>query len=493
MAERIVRLRFRYSQLHSAFCSNSEWFLGLQGDLSLTHDKVTGSSVRLKWKKHSDEDKNTEYVVERRCVPASQPSAVAGISFDGFGYIKYKTSVFKGGEEFTTKLTFRTSSPNGLLFFAFKNNWSSYAYLKLTNGKLDFAVKTKDGSVNVSSTAITLNEFHTVKAEKKWQNNENTLTLTVDGTIPSNSSVKNGGKIDISVNNVYVGGVPSTVLVEPSVLSQVDGFVGCMNVEQFEDEHSFDLKNSRNVRSSADGCPPAVREGMHFRGTGYAKLTLSPSSSGQLRFDFQMRTSWPNGLLLAAYGNDADKFLFVETRVDGLDLRYRKGIAVSDLVRVRPGRTVSLCDGVWHSVSLTIDTALIVVTIDGVRQNTSSKIDDVLSYSSDIMKNFYLGGMERSESGGASSPTMDEIALGYGVNVASYGGCLADFKVNGQLVDYAKKRNASLDVSFAGCPDFTWSGPTCVDQVVRVGSKGLGRKTLTDTNEVKAFTGLLQF
>ena len=273
---------------------------------------MTGSSVLLKWTKHPEEDSNTKYFVERRYIPASQPSAVVGISFDGFGYMKYRTNaVFNGGKAFTMELTFRTSSPNGLLFFAFKNNWSSYAYLKLTNGKLDFAVKSKDGSVNLSSTAITLNEFHTVKAEKR-QNDDDTLRLTVDGGTTGSASVKDGGKIEVRVNSVYVGGVPSTVLVvEPSILSQVDGFVGCMNVEQLDNGKSFGpngLTNSLNVRSSANGCPPAVQEGMHFRGTGYAKLTLSSSSSGQLQFDFRMRTSWPNGLLLAAYDNDTANF-----------------------------------------------------------------------------------------------------------------------------------------------------------------------------------------
>ena len=446
------------------------------------------SSVQLGWQKYSNEDDNTKYVIERRYVPLSQPSAVAGLSFEGFGYIKFDSNPFDGGKEFKTKLSFRTSAPNGLLFVAFKSGWSSHAYLQLTNGKLKFAVKGDEGSVDVS-TAVTLNDgqFHTVEAEKREKNSE-TLILTVDGTKVSADDSK-GEDIDVSVDTVYVGGLQ---WVKSGVFSHTDGFIGCMNVEQLEKDKTFDLiKNQtyKNVRWSTNGCPPALQAGMHFRGAGYAQLTLASSSSSQLQLGFRMQTSWPNGLLVAAYSSDRSDFLFIETRIDGLDLRYRKGFGVSDgpfLFRVRP-KSVSLCDGAWHTVSLEIDTTSIDVTVDGITESTSSEITDIQTYSSEIMENFYLGGMEHK----GNSPTMDEVALGYGVNVTGYGGCLADFKVNGQLVDYAKKRSDSLNVSFTGCPDFTWGGPTCVDQALYIGSKGKGKECLTDSNEIKAFTGLL--
>ena len=450
---------------------------------------MTKSSVELGWQKHSNEDSNTKYLIERRYVSLSQPSAIAGLSFEGLGYVKFDTNAFGGGKKFTTKLSFRTSASNGLLFVAFKKGWSSYAYLQLTNGKLKFAVKGDKGSVDISSVAsLNDGQFHSVVAEKR-ESNTDTLKLTVDGIL---SSVDDnaGDQIDASVETVYVGGVTSRQWVQSGVLSQKDGFIGCINVTQLDDNSLDLLKNEsyENVRWSTNGCPPAVQAGMHFRGAGYAQLTLSSSSSGQLQFSFRMRTSWPNGLLVAAYSSDRSDFLFVETRVDGLDLRYRKGFGVSDgpfLVRVRP-RTLSLCDGAWHTVIVEIDTLSIVVIVDGITNSTSSEITDVQTYSSEIMENFYLGGMEHK----GVSPTMDEVALGYGVNVTSYGGCLADFKVNGQLVDFAKKRFDSLNVSFAGCPDFAWGGPTCIDQVLHVGSKGNGKETLKDNNEVKSFTGL---
>ena len=465
--------------------------LGLQGDRYLRPLAVTESSVELQWRKHSNEDNNTKYVIERRDVPASQPSAIAGFSFEGFGYVNFDNSPFDGGKKFLTKLAFRTLAPNGLLFVAFKSDWSSYAYLQLTDGKLIFAVKSDIGSLNVSTT-VTLNDgrFHTVEAEKRDKDRK-TLKLTVDGTKKSSSYVRGGGKINVQVESVYVGGINSTQYVKDSVLSQTDGFIGCMNVEQLEKGKTLDLSKSQsyeNVRWITNGCPPAVHAGMHFRGAGYAKLTLSPSSSSQLKVSFRMRTSWSNGLLLAAYSSGKGEFLFVESRVNGLDLRYRKGFGPSDgpfLVQVRP-ETVSVCDGAWHTVSLAVDTAFLVVTVDGVAHNTSCNITNVQMYSSDIMENVYLGGMD-------STPKIVQKALGYGVNLTSYGGCLADFKVNEQLVDYVKKRIVSLNVSFAGCPDFTWEGPTCVDQVLRVDSKGEGEESLTDNNGVKAFTGLFWY
>ena len=465
--------------------------IGLLGDRYPTPVSVRKSSVKLEWQKHDQEDDNTKYVIEKRYVPASQTSAIAGLSFEGFGYIKFtRGDAFDGGRSFITKLSFRTFVPDGLLFVAFKDDWSSYAYLQLANGKLKFAVKSDKGSSDITTTvALNDGQFHTVEAEKR-ESTKRTLKLTVDAVLKF-VDVNSGKDIAVSVNNVYVGGITSDqVASASSVLSHTEPFIGCMQIDQLDNDRAFDLLKNQsyeNVRWSSNGCPPAVDKGMHFRGTGYAKLTLSSSSSIQLQLSFRMRTSWPNGLLLATYSNDESKFLFIESRGDGLDLRYKKGDQSADgpfFFRVRP-KDASLCDGAWHTVNLTIDTTSLVVSVDGVSHRTSSEIPDVLTYSSKILENLYLGGMEHK----GASPTMDEIALGYGVNVTSYGGCLADLEVNGQLVDVPKVRSASLNVSFAGCPDFTWNGPTCQDQIVQVGIKSKGVVTLKDTSGVEAFSG----
>ena len=465
--------------------------IGLPGDRYPALGVVKKSSVQIAWQKHDKEDENTKYVVEKRYVPASQPSAIAGLSFEGYGYIKFTWGdAFDGGDSFITKLSFRTFIPDGLLFIAFKDDWSSYAYLQLANGKLKFAVKSDKSSSDVTTTvALNDGQFHTVEAEKR-ESTKRTLKLTVDAVLKF-VDVNSGRDISVSVDTVFVGGITSDFIGKASsVLSHTEPFIGCMQIDQLDNDRTFDLLKNRsyeNVRWSSNGCPPAVDKGMHFRGTGYAKLTLSPSSSIQLQVSFRIRTSWPNGLLLAAYSNDESNFLFIESRVDGLELRYKKGDQSADgpfLFRVRP-KDVSLCNGAWHTVNVTIDTTYLAVTVDGVSHRTSSEITDVLAYSSNILENFYFGGMEHK----GASPTMDEIALGYGVNVTSYGGCLADLEVNGQLIDVSKVRSASLNVSFAGCPDFTWNGPTCQDQIVRVGTKGKNEETLKDTSGVEAFSG----
>ena len=463
--------------------------VGLLGDRYPTPVSVTKSSVKLEWQKHDQEDDKTKYVVEKRYVPASQTSAIAGLSFEGFGYIKFtRGDAFDGGRSFITKLPFRTFVPDGLLFVAFKDDWSSYAYLQLANGKLKFAVKSDKGSSDITTTvALNDGQFHTVEAEKR-ENARGTLKLTVDAILKF-VDVNSGKDIAVNVDNVYVGGITSDFIGKASsVLSHTEPFIRCVQIDQLDNDRTFDLLKNRsyeNVRWSSNGCPPAIDKGMHFRGAGYTKLTFSSSSSIQLQASFRIRTSWPNGLLLAAYSNDESNFLFIESRVDGLDLRYKKGDQLADgpfLFRVRP-KDASLCDGAWHTMNLTIDTTSLVVSVDGVSHRTSSEITDVLAYSSNILENFYLGGMEHK----GASPTMDEKALGYGVNVTSYGGCLADLEVNGQLVDVPKVRSASLNVSFAGCPDFTWNGPTC--QIARVGTKGKSEETLTDNSGVEAFSG----
>ena len=125
------------------------------------------------------------------------------------------------------------------------------------------------------------------------------------------------------------------------------------------------------------------------------------------------------------------RFSSIESRVDELNLRYKKGDQSEDnsfLFCVWPKK--SLYNGAWHTVNMTTDTTNFAVTVDAVSHRTTFEID-VLAYLSNILENFYLGGMEHE----GASPTMDKEVLRYGVNVTSYGGCLANLEINEQLVD----------------------------------------------------------
>ncbi|XP_065826558.1 uncharacterized protein [Oscarella lobularis] len=456
--------------------------------------QVKKSSAKLRWHP-TNHQSIQETRIQRRYVPMSQPCAVPGFLFEGFGYVHLAQDQFIGGEEFKIKLFFRTANPDGILFAAFKSDASLYVYLALIDGQLKFRVECEGNNKQSIETDKTWNDnrFYRVEAVKT---NENIILQVVTGNRTNlfNTSIKCGKTF--VVHSSYIGGPPTDASLKsslPTLLSDRIGFIGCIRVMFLHDKNaefnSSKVQKLVNVVQENGGCPPSFEKAMHFRGSGYVKLGLSSSSqiNEKLHFRFRIRTSWPNGLLLAAFRDASKDFLFVETRGrDGIDVRYRTNEERVNIIRAN--RCV-LCDGSWHEIGLLITNESFTVRIDNEKSKELAHTINVREFASEILQNVYLGGMPQYNLS-ETRPTPVEVALGFGVNVTRYGGCLADFSVNETSIDVVKKREDSVKVSFAGCPDFPWSGPICEEQLMDINSANKEDRTVTDT-KVEAFTEYL--
>ena len=446
---------------------------------------VDKSSVQLRW------DANHQ-TIQRRYVPMSQPCAVPGFLFEGFGYVLLAQDQFTGGKAFKIKLFFRTANPDGVLFSAFKSDELS-VYLALIDGQLEFAVKCDGEAHQRIKTHAKWNDnrFYTVEAIKRNQNIKLDVLTGNRTKLFSSTSIKCDKTV--AVDNSYVGGLPAdydTTSIQ-TLPPDTIGFIGCIRVMFLHDNraafNSSKIQKLVNVVRENGGCPPSVEKAMHFRGSGYVKLRLSSTqiTNEKLHFGFRIRTSWPNGLLLAAFGNGNKDFLFVETRGrDGIDVRYKTKEERVNVIRVN--RCV-LCDGSWHEIGLSITDKLFIVRVDNAEDEEIAHTISVDEFASEILQNVYVGGLPQYNLS-ETRPTPVEVALGIGVNVTGYGGCLADFSVNKTLIDVVKKREESVHVSFAGCPNFPWSGPVCEEQLVDINSANKGDSTVTDA-DVETFTG----
>ena len=449
--------------------------------------QVKKSSAKLRWHP-TNHQSIQETRIQRRYVPMSQPCAVPGFLFEGFGYVHLAQDQFIGGEEFKIKLFFRTANPDGILFAAFKSDASSYVYLALVDGQLKFHVQCEGNNhQSIGSKTWNDNRFYRVEATKT---NES-IILRVFNRKQQLEKSESMNCETIVVNNSYVGGLPADH--DDSIQTLIPdtiGFIGCIRVvflyKKSAEFNSSKVQKLVNVVQENGGCPPSVEKAMHFRGSGYVKLNLSSSQiNDPLHFRFRIRTSWPNGLLLATFGNMSKDFLFVETRGrDGIDVRYRTN---EERVNVIRANRCVLCDGSWHEIGLLITNESFTVRIDNEKSKELAHTINVGEFASEILQNVYLGGMPQNNLS-ETRPTPVEVALGFGVDVTRYGGCLADFSVNETPIDVVKKREESVNVSFAGCPDFPWSGPMCEEQLVDINSANKEDSIVTDT-KVEAFTG----
>ena len=449
---------------------------------------VDNSSVQLRL------DANHQ-TIQRRSVPMSQPCAVPGFLFEGFGYVLLAQDQFISELLQHISLFFRTTNPDGILFAAFQNDSSSYVYLALIKGELEFRVK-GDGD-----------DHQSIRTHKRWDDNrfyrvearttkKEKLVLRVwYGSEELFEHIeplkKKGETVAVVVDNSYVGGLPTNASLL-RLLPDSIGFIGCIRVmflyRSTDEFDSSKIERLVNVVQDNGGCPPSVEKAMHFRGSGYVKLNLSSSQiNDELQFRFRIRTSWPNGLLLAAFGDMSKDFLFVETRGrGGINVRYRRNEERVNVIHVNQ---CVLCDGSWHEIGLSLTKKSFIVRVHNAESKEVSHIVNATKFASKIFQNVYVGGMPRYDLS-ETRPTPVEVALGFGVNVTGYGGCLADFSVNEALIDVVKKREESVNVSFAGCPNFPWSGPVCKDQLVAINPASGNEEdnTVTDA-DVEAFTG----
>ena len=385
---------------------------------------VDESSVQLRL------DANNQ-TIQRRSVPMSQSCAVPGFLFEGFGYVLLAPDQFIGEKLQHISLFFRTTNPDGILFAAFRNDLSSYVYLTLIQGELEFRVK-GDGD-----------DYQSIRTHKRWDDNrfyrveartskKEKLVLRVwYGSEELFEHVKplkkKGETVTVVVDNSYVGGLP-TYSSPLRLLPDSIGFIGCIRVmflyRSTDEFDSSKIGRLVNVVQENGGCPPSVEKAMHFRGSGYVKLNLSSSQiNDELQFRFRIRTSWPNGLLLAAFGDMSRDFLFVETRGrGGINVRYRTNEERVNVIRVN--RCI-LCDGSWHEIGLSITDRLIILRVDNAEDEVAHFIN-VKEFASEILQNVFVGGLPQYNLS-ETKPTPVEVAFGVGVNVTGYGGCLAIF------------------------------------------------------------------
>eukprot|EP00118_Oscarella_pearsei_P010930 m.69812 g.69812 ORF g.69812 m.69812 type:complete len:990 (+) comp35634_c0_seq2:109-3078(+) len=386
---------------------------------------------------------NTLYQLNRQNAPFGARKAIAGMEFQGLGYVHLRSTFNFVADMFNISLSFQTFDADALLLYLGGHFQGDFVSIQLQNGHVALYVHNGIGTPTdkpAKATDITQKyndgRLHTVTA---WKVGAKEAFLLVDGRGPFNGSFQGGFLLLQGTTGLYLGGIPPGVTVDAPTVTKP--FSGCLldvyldgkSLEELEKTVFVDSKNTMNRTL---GCLAFVEQGAYFKGAGYAKLNVSSLFSmpqqPEIQVKFSFRTPRTRGLLVAVQGR---------TQADAIAVYMVNGVV--RLAAVTPSNStatansgVIVCDGHWHDVGITIG-----------KTKTSIQVDDA-----EVQTLETTAGQEISELFlGGASPRTNLTAL-FDEFSTPFGGCIRRLAIGNESTDVSRVAESFLHVSLAGCP-----------------------------------------
>ncbi|CAL1548003.1 unnamed protein product [Lymnaea stagnalis] len=324
---------------------------------------------------------------------------------------------------------FKTSAPNGLIFYTADANHVDFLAIFLLNGKVQFSFNCGTGTANMASTeTYNDNKWHTVTAKRSNQNGE----LTVDSSKPVKGKTK-GNAVSLNTKEPhFIGGLneKESKTAIKNLGGQYAGFDGCLAYIKFDNMPFKKPLMEIDVRN----CSNSDESGSFFGANGgYVQLYDKFRVSQKMEIEMEIRPRTQEGILLSVHENKSD-FLVLQLTEGEIVLSTDNG-AGPITVRYAPQTSRALCDGNWHIIRAVKDKHVLNLTVDGVLQTQSGKVD---VSSADTNDPLYIGG--------AADPTSKGILA-----TGDYVGCIRNLYINGKL-QYIASGKPTGDVRVDACP-----------------------------------------
>lgn len=304
-------------------------------------------------------------------------------------------------------LSFRTSEPDGILFYASDSRHTDFIALYMQNGKLYHAFNCGSGSANISSKyEYNNNEWHTVLFTRNHSKGRLLINDEDDSFGESFGTTRT-----MAVQAPFSFGGVSNELMEDSYLnmkmSKGKQFHGCI----------------RNMQMAARGlgeptlavgvlpCSNQVENGVFFgKGGGYVKLRDRFKVGTEMTIELQIKPRSMNGLLLSVHGKRA--FLILQLINGTLNFAVDNGDGPI-VAKFSLEQNEKFCDGKWRKILAVKSQFAISLAVD----NMSSEPSIGLSLSTDTTRPLFLGG----------HPHLSR-ARGLGIR-KPYSGCIRNVKI----------------------------------------------------------------
>ena len=375
-------------------------------------------------------------------------NAIEGAHFPGLGYYLLNNTAVSEGIETQVEFWFRTNSPHGLIMFLTSATQDDFIAVEIRHGVPWFIFDCQAGVAEISlKNSPTFNDgnWHYVEISRNSRDGE----LTVDKNYIGRGKSPSGATYIDKNTGVYIGGVKPGLGLKRKILNSVYSlnysisFMGCLKDLRLHNK-LVSLDNALEkvkVEPLTSGCPVDHEQaGFYLKGGGYLSLKKDIFGGDTIyTLSFEFKTFYTSGILMFVYGEGTGQESYFTVFLDSGDIRllYRTRSSYGNITVV-PNRPV--CDGAWHSVSLTnFAVSLFTITIDG-NSETDNHIADL-----HVTSELYFGGLPfRSRAA--------QKAASIGVNTdTTFGGCFRNIRTP-RVVDLLTDVSSGMNVDLSGCP-----------------------------------------
>ncbi|XP_023597830.1 laminin subunit alpha-3 isoform X2 [Trichechus manatus latirostris] len=316
----------------------------------------------------------------------------------------------------------QTTSSKGLIFYTGTKN--SFMALYLSKGHLVFVLRTEGKKLKLKSKdKCNDGKWHTVVFGQDGKQGH----LVVDGLRAQEGSLS--GKSTFSIRTpVYLG---SSLSRKPKSLPQ-NSFVGCLKNFQ------LDLK-PLDIPSTSFGVSPclggSLEKGIYFsQGGGHVILANSVLLGPEFKLVFSIRPRSLTGILIHI-GSQPEKHLCVYMEAGKVTASVDSGAGeISTSITPK----WSLCDGQWHSVTVTIKQHILHLELDTDNSYTAGRLAFPPASTQEPL---HIGDIP------ANLKTLKLPVW------KSFFGCLKNIQVNHIPVHVTEAAEIQGTVSLNGCPD----------------------------------------
>ncbi|KYO48268.1 laminin subunit alpha-2 isoform B [Alligator mississippiensis] len=325
------------------------------------------------------------------------------------------------GSHFSVEV--QTAPSGGLIFFMGDKPESPYMSLHISKGRFVFSFGAGGKKIKIKSKAKYHDgQWHTVVFSKDGKNGR----LVIDGLHARQGSL--AGDSTFSSNSViYLGGIPS---LKPQSIPR-NSFVGCLR--------NFKMNGKlMDTAHQNSGVPPCLNGSLEtgiyfFNEGGHIKIDNSFVIGLEFKIIFNVRLRSLTGVLLHS-GSKQDSYLAVYMEAGKLTASGKNGARE---FKTSVTLEQSLCDGEWHSISVTQKQNIVQLQVDTKSNYT---VGSSASLSKHMGHPLYFGGLPAN----LKTPWLPVQD--------SFTGCVKNININNKSVSVSKMSDVHGVVSLRGCP-----------------------------------------
>ncbi|XP_053322196.1 laminin subunit alpha-3 [Spea bombifrons] len=316
-------------------------------------------------------------------------------------------------------LEVRTDEPSGLVFMMSDSYETSHLTLHISKGRFVFSLATKGNKIKIrSQDKYNDGKWHTVVFSWDGFNGR----LVVDGLKSRKGSLTRRVSLE-GMSSVHLGGLLSLKLQGISKKS----FTGCLRNVQVNGIPLERLSLSSGVVPCYEG---AFETGVYFAHDGGHIIVEKAFVLGpEFEMVLDIRPQSPTGVLL----HIANRFiLYMDSGKVTLSVNEGPGESWVSVTSQK-----SLCDGEWHTVTVTTKRNIVALDIDEVSEQATGSNSALFTSTKAPL---YLGGVP-------ASLKTQRIPVR-----TSFVGCLKNLKMNKKVISFSKISELHGAISLSRCP-----------------------------------------